>query len=68
MKFIDRLIRNSNAFKDLRKSVDIQIDKSFYQHKTTLLEDYTERIEKLADLTERLHNTILSVKHNQDSH
>ncbi len=68
MKIIDRLIRNSKPYKELQKNVDFRVRDAVIDHHTHLLDDYTKRVDELFELTERVHNTILSTKHNQDSH
>ena len=68
MEFINKLIRNSDPFRELQQSVDFQVHEALYEHSVTLIDNYAAKVEKLIDLTERVHNTILSVKHNQDSH
>ncbi len=68
MKIIDRLIRNSKPFKELEVNVDFRVREAVIDDYSNLLDEYAIRVEKLIDLTERVHNTILSAKHNQDSH
>ena len=68
MKIIDRVISNSKPFKELVESVEKQVELELNDYGIRMSADYAAKVERLADLTERLHNTILSVKHNQDSH
>ena len=68
MKIIDRVIRNSKPFKELEDSILCKVHQASDRERRNLSNEYVLKVEKLIELTERLHNTILSTKHNQDSH
>ena len=67
MYYIDKIITNSKPFKDLQESMNDQIREAVDDQIGDLTEVYLDKVDKLVDLTIRVHNTILSVKHNYES-